>query len=84
VASFHHPALRQEEETLGAFRPLHNLPADFSPGPQGPQPGDQVSGIGLIRPEEPSPRTLVAEHRQEPHGPLAVLPMARRHDDGEE
>jgi hypothetical protein len=51
--------LDKRVKVLDAICPLDNVRAEFSPGPQRPDPGHHLRGIRLIRPDAPQPRTLV-------------------------
>jgi len=49
----HDPAPGEPWEALDACGPLHNLAADFAPGPQRPPPRQQIPRIRTISPEVP-------------------------------
>jgi hypothetical protein len=71
-------------ESLEALKPFNHLEADFPPGPQGPHPGHEVTGVGLIRPDQPQPGEPVTEGGEEMPRGLAVLPVGRRDHDSQE
>jgi hypothetical protein len=76
--------LDQRVKVLDTICPLDNLQAEFSPGPQRPNPGHQLSGIRLIRPDAPQPGTLVPEDRQETLSAMTVLDTGGRDHHGQE
>lgn len=71
--ALNNPPFREEQEAFGALGPPDNLQADVPPGPQGPDPGDEIPAIGLIRPDQPQAGEQVPHPSQEMHGPLAIL-----------
>jgi hypothetical protein len=82
--ALHNPPFRQEEEAFGPLRPLDHLDADFPPGPQLPQPGDEVPSIGLIGPDQAQAGELMSQDVQEQHGPVAVLHLGGGDDHRED
>jgi hypothetical protein len=77
--ALHHPPFWQQEEALGPLGSFDNGQTDCSPGSQGPQPGDELTGIGLIRPDQPEAGKPGAADRQERHRAVAVLHTGGRH-----
>ena len=69
-------------KVLDAICPLDNLQAEFSPGPRRTNPGHQLPGIRLIRPDAPQPGTLVPEDCQETLRAMTVFDTGGRDHHG--
>jgi hypothetical protein len=60
-------------EACEALEPFHHLQADVPPRPQRPHPGDEITDVGLIRPDQSKPGKPVPEDFQELLRAIAVL-----------
>jgi hypothetical protein len=82
--ALHNPALRNDHKPLDGGRALRHRQADRPVPPQGPDPVHQRPGIGLVRPDVPSPSILVLQALQQRLRPVAVLHTGGRDDDGQD
>jgi len=57
----HDPPLGQHMEACQAFKPFDDQQVDAPPGPQRPEPHDEITGGGLIRPDEAEAGTPMPE-----------------------
>lgn len=67
-------------EPFQALEPCDHREVDCAPGPQGPHPRREITGIGLIGPDQPEPGKSMPEHLQERVSALALLHIGGRDD----